>query len=1065
MRYVSWEEWFGFPSDPFDPKPLQTEEQFTHLLVKTKPIVKRIEPLINQIDKESFCKGVLGDRGIGKSTVLRYCVYLATKKMAIPVFVQFHPAGIAKAKHPIFATLIEIINQIIQQEIINLYEMHPKTFRKYQSTLMKAAKYVGLQWQETEGFYKDPFAMPRPDEKLLRDILWSTLDFAKREGIRSVIAIDNLDKLPFEVAKGFLGGMTAQPLFEHLMEMGCSIFVALDPRLEERIRVEVDLSYLGERVQLPRLTSSEAAKLLRDRIKLSCGSSKKASFIQVDDELISRVCHEKKGNTREILKEFSRLFQVAYERKERHLSIDLYEKPAPKISSTIYYEMIEQNIEAKKGAEKISALMPRLTTEETAKARDFLLELYRGRQIRVAPKILKKLYDGGVIVSAKRFSTFRLHPEIYELFRESLRRGIDTGDFLSWIMRKDIIATVKPKYPTFKSKRLIKRALEIHVNSKRKTGKVSLIVALPESKLVQWPFQEYFDKSVRFLKTALTYYESFENEEWEDANAIDAHKNVYFTMLNFLLSFSYYYVLYAKTPFRAKSQKYWPLIFSVLKEVQKTQSTLKTFPSIIKIRKRQYDINNGLFQPTLVHINEELQDLEDVLADLLKVWETISKPNIAYDQNLQQEIERVQEKLIEIANDNRWLNVHADKRFDLIASRTQDLAGHKKRTQILLVKIKAGSPPEDQDFLNFFSNAEEVIREKEQEEYSKDFLKPTYNLWFISTVGFKKTLRIPKMPAPRNRINIKYLLKENLETSFKKLNLIHFLDLDSRLLDTVDIEKFQEFQEDFYMRSPKDAVSDALDYFEAKMRSIIREILEYHFGDEWYTVSTVPMKEEIEKRLKREEEKIPKGVEFEENPLNYTHISDIRDIVLKKDNWKECFGILFNKNKQLQEQFLTRIDEIKDMRDKVKHAHKLGTFTSTDSQVQRVFHNMVWILSYFNQYRELSDIFNENKSINIETRDGGKFVTLGRISGIISKIDAEEFDNKVKELAGRDVYRTGGNFTLNLENTDKQFNLPRKKLLLMLALCKKSGIASIHKRSFNKYEILFKSAKTRKRMF
>ena len=1056
-KYMSWEDWFGFSHDPFDPKPLQTEEQFRDLLVKTKPITERIEPLINQINQETFCKGVLGSRGIGKSTVLRYCEYLAAKKGAIPVFVQFHPAGIAKARVPAYETLIEIMTQIVQREIINIYEMYPKTFQKYQSTLMKTAKYVGLQWQEIEGFYRDPFATPPPNEKLLRNILWSILEFTKQDHIRSLIMVDNLDKLPFEVAKGFLGGMMAQPLFEHLMEAGCSIFVAIDPRIEERIRVESDLSYLGERIELVSLSPNEAAKLLRDRIKNECGSLEKAKLIQVEDELITRVCNEKKGNTREILKEFSKLFQAAYERKERHLSTDLYEKQAPKISSTIYYGMIEQNTEVKKGAEKILSLVPELTIEEVSKARDFLVELYKGRQISVAPKILERLYDGGVIVSTKKPSTFQLHPEVYELFRESSSIDIEPVDLASWLMRKDIITTVKTRYPTFKSKRLIKRALEIQANSKRKTGKVTLFLdADPRAKSVQWPFAEYYDKSVRFLETARAYYESFELQAWEDANAIDAQNLVYFTMLNFLLSFSYYYILFAKTPFRATEQKYWPLIFSVLRNIQK-KTTLKSFPLIFQVRQKQYNMKNGRFHPTLDDINRELLILEDILVDLLKIWETISEPHILHDKNLTQKIEKVQEKLIEIANENGWPSIQADENFHLIVGRTQDLAGRKKRPQFLLVKTKVASPPQDRDFLEFFSKAEGIIGKYEQDEYSKDFLKPAYHLWFVSTAGFKKLPRAPKMPAPRNRINIKYLHEEDLEICFKKLNLMEFLDLDSSLLETTDIEKFQEFQEFFFMESPEKAASDAFDYFEKKMRTIVKETFEHHFGDEWYSTSTVPMKAEIEKRLEEEKAAVPKGIKFKKNPLEYTYISDIRDVVLKKDNWKECFGILFNKNDKLRAQFRTRIDEIQDLRNKIKHAHEKVAFTYTDAEIRRVLQNMVWILSYSNQYKTVIDFFDQDKPINIETRDEGKIVKLGRVSSKISKSDAEEFDRKVKEVAGRDVYKTGGNIILQLENLEKQFNLPRKKVLLMLALCKESGIAAIYRQKFNQYKIHFRS--------
>jgi len=218
------------------------------------------------------------------------------------------------------------------------------------------------------------------------------------------------------------------------------------------------------------------------------------------------------------------------------------------------------------------------------------------------------------------------------------------------------------------------------------------------------------------------------------------------------------------------------------------------------------------------------------------------------------------------------------------------------------------------------------------------------------------------------------------------------------------------------------------------------------------------MKNEIEGRLEEDKAKTPTTLEFKGEPLNYTYISDIRDIVLKKDNWSECFGVLFKRNEQLRDQFRTRMDEIQDVRDKVKHAHKVGeSFTCTEPQVQRVLQNMLWILAFFNQYKEVMDILDQSKSINIETRDESKIVSLGRICCTISKRDAEEFDRKVKELAGKAVYKAGGDIVLKLESSEEKFNMPKKKLILILALCRKNGIASISRRSFNEYKIHFRT--------
>jgi hypothetical protein len=61
----------------------------------------------------------------------------------------------------------------------------------------------------------------------------------------------------------------------------------------------------------------------------------------------------------------------------------------------------------------------------------------------------------------------------------------------------------------------------------------------------------------------------------------------------------------------------------------------------------------------------------------------------------------------------------------------------------------------------------------------------------------------------------------------------------------------------------------------------------------------------------------------------------------------------------------------------------------------------------------------------------------------------------VKELAGQAVYKAGGDIVLKLESVEENFNMPKKKLILILALCRKNGIVSIFRKSFNEYKIHF----------
>lgn len=1053
---MSWEDSFGFSYDPFDPKPLQTEEQFKSLLIKTKPILERIEPLIAGVAKEPFCKGILGVRGIGKSTVLRYCAYLASKRLIVPIFVRFHPAAVARARQPEYQTLVEIMTQISQQTIINIHEMYPEVFRKYQSTLIRTAKYIGLQWEEIEGFYPDPLINPPPDEKLLRNILWGTLEFTKREDIKTLVVIDNLDKLPFEVARRFLGGAIAQPLFETLMESNCSLFVALDPIIEERIRVESDLSYLGERIKLVSLSPTEATRLILDRIEHEIGSLEKATF-RLDSELIKIVCSRKKGITRDILKEFSKLFQIAYEKKTRHLSKDLYEKPELTISSTAYYELIERNAEAKKGAEKILSMVPHLSNPEISKARSFIVELYKGRQAALSPRILEMLFNQGIILSTGKTSVqasdFKLHPEVVELFEAASSVEIHPLDLFTWLTEKDI-ATAKTRYPTFKSKRLIKQALAILANSRRRTGKSTLLLDTAEEKhSIQWLFQDRYEEANQFAQAAYNYYGKFEAQEWEDANAREAYNLVYFTALNILLSFSYYYILFSKIPIHTKDEKYWSIIVATLREIKKS-SSLVSFPLIYQIRQNQYSIKNNTWSPTLGDIDKALQDLERILVDILKIWQAMSQPFIFYDKKKKEEIEKVQEKLIEYANENNWSSIKLPEKLDFTAGRTQELLGHKKQPQFIFSNIKTGNPPEDEDFLLFFTLAEEKISEYEDLEYSKDFRKPKYYLWFISAAGFRHKARTPQLPVPRNRVNIKYLHKDELEINFKRMNIIDFLDLSGKNLEAEDIDKFQEVQEDFFIKNPNEAANNAIDYFERRMRRLIREILEYYLGTEWYSISTVPGKADIDKRLK-DTMKIEHNEDDRAiNPLDFTHISELRDLVIKKDNWKEFFSVIFNQSEKLCAQFRTRIDEIQDLRNRIKHSRENGS-ESLETEIKRILQNMIWILSHFNQYKALANIFDPARTVKVDDGRDCKLVTLGRITGKITKKDAELFDLKIRELGGQDVFKAGGRFDLRVTEFPENFGLPRMKALLMVALCKEKGLASVERKSFDTYQVKF----------
>lgn len=76
---MDWLEWFNFSQDPFMTRPLQSDDEFKSIFVKTASIENELTYIIKEIKLSSFLKLVVGKRGIGKSTALQYVVNLCKK--------------------------------------------------------------------------------------------------------------------------------------------------------------------------------------------------------------------------------------------------------------------------------------------------------------------------------------------------------------------------------------------------------------------------------------------------------------------------------------------------------------------------------------------------------------------------------------------------------------------------------------------------------------------------------------------------------------------------------------------------------------------------------------------------------------------------------------------------------------------------------------------------------------------------------------------------------------------------------------------------------------------------
>lgn len=262
---MNWLEWFGFIADPFVTRPLQSEEEFNDFFVKTSSIEKEFTLFVDQVRLSPFLKLVVGKRGMGKSTALQYAINLCRKSNVIASYVGLYPYGIKQSKEPVFEIARQLMHSLIQELICSLYEFQHNLFSKNRSLFDRWGKYVGLNFDEVDGFIRDPTY--RPDFEMLKSIVFGFLDFLKQNKISTLVAIDNLDKLDIGIVKAFLKGAASQPLFEKLNTCGCSILIAADPELAEETDRDPDLSFLRQKIILEPLSPIEAEDLIAKRVK------------------------------------------------------------------------------------------------------------------------------------------------------------------------------------------------------------------------------------------------------------------------------------------------------------------------------------------------------------------------------------------------------------------------------------------------------------------------------------------------------------------------------------------------------------------------------------------------------------------------------------------------------------------------------------------------------------------------------------------------------------------------------------------------------------------------------
>lgn len=112
-------------------------------------------------------------------------------------------------------------------------------------------------------------------------------------------------------------------------------------------------------------------------------------------------------------------------------------------------------------------------------------------------------------------------------------------------------------------------------------------------------------------------------------------------------------------------------------------------------------------------------------------------------------------------------------------------------------------------------------------------------------------------------------------------------------------------------------IFEIIGYFEKEMRKYCKDVLETAKGENWYrgTLDS-ETKEAIEKRISKMSPVI-EGFQYPENPLDFAILENLRDIITRRDNWKNFFSSYFEDKKA----FEVKMQEIIDTRNRIAHYH------------------------------------------------------------------------------------------------------------------------------------------------
>jgi len=763
-------EWFGFTADPFVTRPLQSEEEFNDFFVKTSSIEKEFAAFIDQVRVSPFIRLVVGKRGMGKSTVLQYAIHLCRKWDILAAYVGLYPYGIKRSKEPVFEIARQLMHTTIQELICSLFEFKNVLFSKNKSVLIKWANYVGLSFDEIEGFIRDPTF--KLDFEMLKNIIFGFLDFVKHHQIPILVAIDNLDKLDIDIVKVFLKGAASQPLFEKFNACGASVLIAADPNLAQETEKDPDLSFLRQKMQLQPLSPVEAKDLIDRRIKKYSIEKYRQYY---EPEAIFYVCNEKRGIIRDILNEMRGLFIKAFDEKKSCVTLELAKSGSARFQEIeTYYDIIKDEY-ARRGAEKLLRMIYLTPSKKAKEIPSILNAIYNRKMLKIPVEIIQVLLNAEVIMSDNSLpSGYNLDFNVYQLLNEAKKKGWSVESFIEWILKPESVELVRLQIPGFRAKRLVEKFLKEIYNMQINKNKISIV---QNNTRVTYSWKNWHNDIIKRIRRVKENYDFIDNLDVEDFNKEMVYQRLYYILKDFLLVFAKCYAAIREQEISFKSQMQyidnWDFIRSAILTYQKDKNVyFKSYRLIWQIRSNNTAIKRKTFSPSENDIRVAQKNLDNIISEFSKEMEKMLRgyvPKIAAEEKVEPEfhealllhVSKLAQRMgyVEDLEHYRVFKVDGEEymKMKLYKAPTNtaelDIVKRKKESErrdgktkykYFIAEIKRTRRVADEkDILLFIKKCEDLIKILENETLQlPQILKPEYTVWFVSYSGFSDKAKL-----------------------------------------------------------------------------------------------------------------------------------------------------------------------------------------------------------------------------------------------------------------------------------------------------------------------------------